>query len=305
MNDGKGFTGQGHDDSPEVSLVLGSGGARGHAHLGVIKAIEEKGMRIGNVSGTSMGAVIGGMYAADALETYTEWAYRLEMSDVVKLLDFSFRGAVFKGERIFDVLRELIGDSEIEDLPLGFVAVATDIESQREIWLNSGSLFHAIRASSAVPGVFSPVKRNGRTLVDGGLVNPIPIAPTLNDATDLTIAVNLNANSGHRLRQRPQRVVQKTPEEQDYRNRISRFMGELFSSNDKSSKNTPGAAELMVRSIDVMQGAIARLKLAAYTPDVVVEIPRDSASFFEFNRAEEMAQLGYENTLLALEELDL
>lgn len=288
-----------------VSLVLGSGGARGHAHLGVIEAIEEKGMEIRNLAGTSMGAVIGGIHAAGALDTYREWAYRLEFGDVVKLLDFSFRGAVFKGERVFDVLGELIGHRLIEQLGTGFVAVATDIDSQREIWLNSGSLFTAIRASSAVPGVFSPVTVEGRTLVDGGLVNPIPIAPTLNDDTDLTIAVNLNATSGHHLRHPPRRRVERSPEDKDYRNRITRFVGELFSNNGGSDEATPGAARLMVRSIDVMQGAIARLKLAAYTPDVVVEVPRDSAGFFEFNRAEELAELGYENTLDALRELDL
>jgi len=297
-----------HNEAPSkkrVSLVLGSGGARGHAHLGVIRAVEERGLQIRNVSGTSMGALIGGIYAANALDTYTEWAYRLEVSDVVKLLDFSFRGAVFKGERIFDVLGELIGHRKIEELSLGFVAVATDIDSQREIWLNSGSLFRAVRASSAVPGIFAPVTLEERTLVDGGLVNPIPIAPTLNDDTDFTIAVNLNAATGHLLRRTPPRQRRQTAEEQHYRNRITRFVGELFSGNGDTASDIPGAAELMVRSIDIMQGGIARLKLAAYTPDAVIEIPRDSASFFEFSRAEEMAELGYEKTISALDALEL
>lgn len=287
----------------QVSLVLGSGGARGHAHLGVIRAIEERGLEIRNLAGTSMGAVIGGIHAAGALETYTEWAYRLEVGDVVKLLDFSFRGSVFKGERVYDVLGELIGHRKIEDLGIGFTAVATDIDAQREIWLNSGPLFQAVRASSAVPGVFEPVRVNGRTLVDGGLVNPIPIAPTLNDDTDLTIAVNLNAMSGHR-RQRPSPPrVEPTEEDQAYRSRIKRFIGELFGNSERATERLP-ASRLMVRSIDVMQGAIARLKLAAYVPDVVVEIPREAAGFFEFNRAEELAALGYEATLEALREFD-
>jgi NTE family protein len=285
----------------KVSLVLGSGGARGHAHLGVIRAIEERGFVIRNLSGASMGAVIGGIHAAGAIDTYTDWAYRLEVGDVVKLLDFSFRGSVFKGERVYDVLGELIGHRRIEDLDIGFTAVATDIDAQREIWLNSGPLFQAVRASSAVPGVFEPVRLQGRTLVDGGLVNPIPIAPTLNDDTELTIAVNLNAMSGHHLRRPPPPRPAPTDEDRDYRNRITRFVGELFSNGDRAPER-PGAARLMVRSIDVMQGAIARLKLAAYVPDVVVDIPRDAAGFFEFNRAEELAELGYENTLAALRE---
>ena len=283
-----------------ISLVLGSGGARGHAHLGVIQALEEQGFRIRNLAGTSMGAVIGGIYAADALDTYREWAYRLEVGDVVKLLDFSFRGGVFKGERVFDVLGELIGHRQIEQLPTGFVAVATDIDAQREIWLNQGSLFEAVRASSAVPGVFEPVRIGGRTLVDGGLVNPIPIAPTLNDDTELTIAVNLNATSGHHLSHPPKPRDRSTPEDEAYRSKITRFVTELFGNSNDTER--PGTAQLMVRSIDVMQGAIARLKLAAYVPDIVVEIPRDTAGFFEFNRAEELAELGYENTLKALQE---
>lgn len=288
------------DRERSISLVLGSGGARGHAHLGVIRALEEQGFRIRNLAGTSMGAVIGGIYAAGALDTYQEWAYRLEVGDVVKLLDFSFRGSVFKGERVFEVLGELIGHRQIEQLPTGFVAVATDIDAQREIWLNQGSLFQAVRASSAVPGVFEPVRIGGRTLVDGGLVNPIPIAPTLNDDTDLTIAVNLNATSGHHLTRPPKPRDRSSPEDQAYRSRITRFVTELFGNNNDTDR--PGTAQLMVRSIDVMQGAIARLKLAAYIPDIVVEIPRDSAGFFEFNRAEELAELGYENTLSALRE---
>lgn len=286
-----------------VSLVLGSGGARGHAHLGVIRAVEETGLEIRNLAGTSMGAVIGGIHAAGALDTYREWAYRLEVSDVVKLLDFSFRGSVFKGERVYDVLGELIGHRKIEDLDIGFTAVATDIDAQREIWLNSGPLFQAVRASSAVPGVFEPVRINGRTLVDGGLVNPIPIAPTLNDDTDLTIAVNLNAMIGHRRRRPPPPRPEPTAEDHAYRSRIKRFIGELFSGGERSPDRL-SASRLMARSIDVMQGAIARLKLAAYVPDVVVEIPRDAAGFFEFNRAEELADLGYETTLAALRKFD-
>ena len=164
-------------DSKTVSLVLGSGGARGHAHIGVIRALHEMGFEVLNISGCSMGSVIGGIYAADKLDTYTEWAFQLTRGDVVKLLDFSFSlRSIFKGERIFDVLKDLVGDRKIEDLDKRFTAVATSLEDEEEVWLNSGSLFTAMRSSTAVPGVFSPVKLNGTTLVDGGLVNPLPIA---------------------------------------------------------------------------------------------------------------------------------
>lgn len=287
-----------------LSLVLGSGGARGHAHIGVIRAIEERGLQIGNISGTSMGAVIGGIYAAGELDTYTNWANQLESNDVVKLLDLSFTlTSIFKGERIFEVLSDLIGERQIEDLDLGFTAVATALEQQREVWLNKGSLFTAIRASTAVPGVFAPVKVDGYTLVDGGLVNPIPIAPTLNDSTDLTLAVNLSGITGT---YRPRKASPKKAAARDkqYRNEITRFIGGLLDCDDEAESN-PGAVDMLTQSIDVMQGAIARLKLAAYAPQKVIDIPRDACSFFEFDRAEEMAALGYESANRALDELDL
>lgn len=288
-----------------VSLVLGSGGARGHAHIGVIRALEERGLRVGNIAGTSMGAVIGGIYAAGKLDTYVEWANALEKNDIVRLLDFSFTWtSIFKGERIFEVLADLVGDRQIEDLDRGFTAVATALNEQREVWLNSGSLFSAIRASTAVPGVFSPVELDGDTLVDGGLVNPIPIAPTLNDATDLTIAVNLSGiTDNYRPRQASDEEKRAQPDKK-YRNEITRFFGGLLEKDEKST-SSKDAAELLTLSIDVMQSAIARLKLAAYAPHKVIDIPRNACSFFEFHRAEELAALGYERASKALDELNL
>lgn len=288
-----------------VSLVLGSGGARGHAHIGVIRAIEERGLEIRNISGTSMGSVIGGIYAAGALDIYAEWANELTANDVVRLLDFAFTWtSIFKGERIFEVLEDLIGERNIEDLDRGFTAVATAIDQQREVWLTEGPLFRAIRASSAVPGVFSPVEIDGRTLVDGGLINPIPIAPTLNDATDLTIAVNLNSLADSYEPEAGNRTVRPGSGSAGYRDRIARFLGDLLR-DEESEAAAPDAADLLTKSIDVMQGAIARLKLAAYSPDRVVEIPRNACTFFEFHRAEEMARLGYLRTTAALDDLGL
>ena len=253
-----------------------------------------------------MGAVIGGIYAAGKLDTYTDWANRLERNDVLRLLDFSFNWkSIFKGERIIEVLRELIGECNIEDLDREFTAVATSLNDQREIWLNSGPLFRAIRASTAVPGVFSPVELDGLLLVDGGLVNPIPIAPTLTDSTDLTIAVNL---SGMTESYRPQAVKQKAADsskDEGYRRSISQFISKLMDNDDDEDESDTDAADLLVKSIDVMQGAIARLKLAAYTPDRVIDVPRDACTFFEFNRAEEMAELGYRKTVEALDDMGL
>lgn len=290
-----------------VSLVLGSGGARGHAHIGVIRAVQERGLEIRNIAGTSMGAVIGGIYAADKLDTYIQWAENLTQRDVMRLLDFSFTWtSIFKGERVFGVLKELIGDCQIEDLDRGFTAVATAIGEQREVWLNKGSLFRAIRASTAVPGVFSPVELDGRILVDGGLVNPVPIAPTLNDSTDITIAVSLSGVANRHLQEQQLAEITAPANGDDdknwYHDKISGFLDNLVGSDDDEGKSPPDVAELLTSSIDVMQGAIARLKLAAYSPDVTVEIPRETASFFEFHRARELSELGYESTVTALDE---
>ena len=286
-----------------VSLVLGSGGARGHAHIGVIRALHELGFEVRNISGCSMGSVIGGIYAADELETYTDWAFQLTRGDVVKLLDFSFSlRSIFKGERIFDVLRELVGDRKIEDLDKRFTAVATSLDDEEEVWLNSGSLFTAMRSSTAVPGVFSPVHLNGHTLVDGGLVNPLPIAPTLNDSTDLTIAVNLAGIDQDYTP--PDAVEEKEAKKNSYREKIADFLGKLREGDESGSTESDfDAADLLVKSIDIMQGAIARFKLAAYAPDKTIDIPRNACSFFEFHRAEEMADLGYEKARKVLESL--
>lgn len=281
-------------DSTSISLVLGSGGARGHAHIGVIRAIESLGLEIRNIAGTSMGAVIGGIYAAGKLDDYVDWAYQLSRGDIVSLLDLAFsKKSIFKGDRIIGALEELIGERRIEDMDISFTAVATSIRDEREVWLNSGSLFTAIRASTAVPGMFAPVELDGRLLVDGGLVNPIPIAPTLSDTTDMTIAVNLAAIADDYQHPEPEESCNR--EENSYAQRIADFVKSLRGDDDSDvNGGIPDAADLLIKSIDTMQGAIARMKLAAYAPDKIVDIPRDACSFFEFDRAEEMVELGYE-----------
>ncbi len=180
--------------APTVSLVLGSGGARGYAHIGAIEELVAQGYDIRSVAGASMGALVGGMYAAGKLEEYRDWARALQRLDVLRLLDWTFSGGGFiKGDRVIDQLRKLIGDVRIEDLPISYTAVAVDLYAQREVWFSRGPLYDAIRASIAIPTVFRPHHYEGRTLVDGGLLNPVPITPTLRDLTDCTIAVDINA----------------------------------------------------------------------------------------------------------------
>ena len=293
-----------------VSLVLGSGGARGLAHIGVIRWLTENGYEIRSVAGSSMGALVGGIYAAGKLDVYAEWVMALERMQVLRLLDPTFgRPGLIKGERIISVLRELIGEFRIEDLPISFTAVATDLETGAEIWLRQGRLFDAIRASIATPLVFTPFKLGGRTLLDGGLVNPVPVAPTLNDSTELTVAVDLSG----RPEPEPPTEAPSEPirEENVYTRRIRAWVeslqGSMRSSDSKAAepKAVPepstGLFDVAMASMDTMQSTIARLKLAAYAPNVMIEIPRNACGYIEYWRAEEMIALGRERTQRAFD----
>lgn len=274
-----------------VSLVLGGGGARGLAHIGAIQWLTENNYTIKSIAGTSIGALVGGIYASGKLDAYTEWVSALDKMDILRLLDPAFgRSGFFKGDRIIALLRELIGDSSIEDLPLAFTAVATDLETGKEVWLRRGKLFDAIRASIGIPLIFTPFQYGHRRLLDGGLVNPVPIAPTLNDHTDLTIAISL---SGRDEKQCDPPVSVAEPSENPYRAQIESFIQSLQSSAPVALP-APGMLSIALKSMDTMQSTIARLKLAAYSPDVLVEIPHNACQFHEFWRAKELIAFGRE-----------
>jgi len=273
--------------SPTVSLVLGSGGARGLAHIGIIDWLEEHGFTIRSVAGSSMGALVGGIYAAGKLDVYSNWVKALTRTDVFRLLDLSFVWTgLFKGERIIDLLRHLVGEQNIEDLPISYTAVATDIETGKEVWLNRGPLFDAVRASMAIPMVFTPYDYQGSKLVDGGLVNPVPIAPTLNDRSDITIA-----GKDEPVPQPTAPSNKPTSNNNRYSRAIKRFIAEFHSSAAHGRPPEWGFFDVVSRSFDTMQST-ARLKLAAYSPDVIIEIPRNACRMMEFYRASEMIELG-------------
>ncbi|SDG11617.1 patatin-like phospholipase family protein [Phytopseudomonas seleniipraecipitans] len=179
--------------SKKVALVLGSGGARGYAHIGVIEELEARGYEIGCIAGCSMGAVVGGIYAAGKLKDYSEWTQSLDYLDVLRLLDVSFRLGAIRGEKVFGRIRDIVGEINIEALNIPFTAVATDLTNQQEIWFQEGCLHQAMRASAAIPSLFTPVIQGKRMLVDGGLLNPLPIVPVVSSHCDLIIAVNLNS----------------------------------------------------------------------------------------------------------------
>lgn len=280
-----------------VSLVLGSGGARGLAHIGVIRWLQQQGCSIRSIAGSSMGALVGGIFAAGKLEVYADWVTALERSHVLRLLDPALgREGLFKGERIIAVLRELIGDCPIEALPLRYTAVATDLESGQEVWLREGQLFDAIRASIATPLVFTPFKHGTRTLLDGALVNPLPVAASLTEGTELTIAVNLGAPAEH-LPAAPH--VEHSAQEQARGRRIGVFVSKLRPGRP-SGASSRGMLDVALASMQTMHDTITRLKLDTHPPDLMIEIPRNACGFHEFWRAEEMIALGFERAARAL-----
>jgi len=275
-----------------VALVLGSGGARGMAHIGVINWLEANGYIIRSVAGASMGALVGGIYTAGKLPEFTHWLQALTRSDIVTLLDFSFgRTGLFKGEKIIDALRALIGTHQIEDLPISFTAVATDVELGKEVWFNKGPLFDAVRASIAVPMFFTPVEYKGRMLLDGGLVNPVPIAPTFGDDTDMTIAVNLGGAYDPDLNMaEPTSDIANSIEQ--YHKRIKSFLAGLQDKSDSVPEKDWGLFDTLNLSFETMQGTIARMKLAAYAPDHIIEVPRNVCRSLEYDRADEIIAYG-------------
>lgn len=292
------------DDRKTVSLILGSGGARGYAHVGVIEWLLENHYDIRSIAGSSMGALVGGIYAAGELDTFKQWILALSRTDVIRFLDFSFSSeGLFKGERIISVLKELVGEHEIRELPVNFTAVAADIERQKEIWLSDGPLFDAIRASIAVPTIFTPHEYRGMRLLDGGLLNPVPVMPTLRDRNDLTIAVNLNAShSGLSV------AKVKAAENDEIRNsrnpyqqRILDFIGSLQRGNKNPAYARLSMLELVSSSFETMQNALSKLKIAATPPDVLIEIPRSASRAFEFHRAGSLIKIGYERTATVME----
>lgn len=282
-----------------VSLVLGSGSARGLVHIGVIEWLVAHDYKITSISGCSMGALIGGIYAAGKLDAYKEWVISLDKRDVLKMLDLSFGLAgLFKGDKIIKKLLDLVGDQQIEDLPIKYTAVATNIETAKEVWFTEGSLFDAIRASIAVPLVFTPVTKGKRILIDGGVLNPVPIAPTMSDNTDITIAVYVDGEpeAEHGIEKYSATLEEQTRGEQNWFGRMIQELQERLNLDrtQREDNDKWGFYAVMSRSVEIMQNSIAKMKMAAYSPDVMLEFPRDIARGYEFYRAKELIQLGHE-----------
>lgn len=317
-----------------VALVLGSGGARGYAHIGVIDALRERGFDIVGISGSSMGALVGALQAAGTLDEFTSWASSLTQSAVLRLLDPSLTAAgVLRAEKILAAVREIIGPRTIESLPIPFTAVSTDLIAGKSVWLQRGPIDAAIRASIAIPGVIAPYLLDGRLLADGGILDPLPMAPLAAVNADLTIAVSLNASDPtpptdspsataelmSRMRRSTTSLIDRAAastllDGPTARSVLSRFSNAVdgfdpIAEADDDTDDPPmprlGGFEVMNRTIEISQAALMRHTLAAYPPDLLIEVPRTVCRSLEFYRADEVIEIGHELGCAALDSLNL
>jgi NTE family protein len=273
----------------KVHLVLASGGARGVAHIGVIERLEEEGYEIVEISGCSMGAVIGGLYAAGELGKYKEWLLKLQRADVFRLLDFTFaKHGFLKGEKVFSTITDLIEPRNIEDLKIPFCAVATDLNTGEEVIFKKGDLYHALRASISIPGIFTPVNVSNSTalLVDGGVVNPLPLNQVHRSENGIIVAVNINSKG-----QKPKIMIKEKEKDLDKDNSGWFNINWPTWKRDDNNKER-GFMDVLTTSYEHMQHQLIARDLRLYQPEVLIEIPRETCGVFDFHKSKELIELG-------------
>lgn len=321
-----------------VALALGSGGARGYAHIGVIEALRARGYEIAGITGSSMGAIIGGLQAAGHLDEFADWAKSLTQRTILRLLDPSISAAgVMRAEKILDAVRDILGPVTIEELPIPYTAVATDLLAGKSVWFQRGPLDEAIRASIAIPGVIAPHAVGGRLLADGGILDPLPMAPLAAVNADLTIAVGVSGSEVIDKRQ-PEpgataewlnRMVRSTSALLDTtavrslldrptaRAVLSRFGADAWSEEWEEEPSALadeldeapvvpklGSFEVVYRAFDIAQSALTRHTLSAYPPDLLIEVPRSTCRSLDFHRAVEVIAAGRAEADRALDALE-
>lgn len=315
----------------KVALALGSGAARGWAHIGVIRALEELGVEVDIVTGTSIGSLVGGAYAAGKLDDIEQWVRDMDRWKVFNLLDFGLtNGGVISGEKVFNFAREKFGALQAEALPKRFGAIATDLYTGREVWLKQGDLFKIARASCAMPGLLSPKAYEGRWLVDGALVNPVPVSLARALDADFVIAVHLNSQvhvddddlpahdqgpatieSAEQGKTKAVTATTKKSSANAFNKFLSRSQDYFEQVKGKLSRSpsSPGVFGVMAGSIDIMQERITRARLAGDPPDILIQPKLGEIGLLEFELGEEAIKIGYESTMrmkhLILEELVL
>lgn len=279
-----------------VGLALGSGAARGWSHIGAIQALEEAGIRPDIICGTSIGALVGGIYANGKLDELETWLRGLSWSDVVGFLDISMGGGLIKGSKLVGFLGDRLGESDIADFGLPFAAVATDLHTGREVWLEKGPFLEVARASISVPGLFTPVMRDGRYLVDGGLVNPVPVSLARAMGADIVIAVDLGADMlGRHDTAHPvsTSVVPADPGD-GLMGRLQAGFASLFSGSgrDPATPPPPSLMDVLATSINIMQIRITRSRLAGEPADAVIAPRLAHFALLDFHRAGEAIDEG-------------
>tara|TARA_R110002096_G_scaffold420745_1_gene626007 strand:+ start:1157 stop:2080 length:924 start_codon:yes stop_codon:yes gene_type:complete len=296
----------------KIGIALGSGAARGWSHVGVLQALIEEGIEPDIVCGSSMGALVGAAYIAGELETLEKWACSMDWRDIVGFLDIDLTsGGLIQGKRIMNFMQTLKKDAPIESFEKSFIAIATDLATGREVWLQQGSIVDAVRASIALPGIFSPVKLDGKWLLDGGLVNPVPVSACRALGADIIIAVNLN---GELVGRRPhippaQKIIDKPSSNHldvfdklfkkvpsNIRDSLEKIAPDLLASGSKA----PGYFEVSAGAINIMQDQITRSRLAGEPPHIILTPQIRDLGILEFNRAEEAIDEGRKSVKRAL-----
>lgn len=274
---------------PTIGLALGSGSARGWAHIGIIQGLEEIGIRPQVVAGTSVGALVGAVYVSGQLEAFTEWVLKLTPRDVFGLMDLSFSGGMVKGRRLFGFFEEKHVNPNIEDVEQRYVSVATEMSSGREIWITRGPIISAARASCAIPGLFSPVKHDERWMLDGGLVNPVPVSACRAMGADVVIAVNLNAQLvGRHLSRAGQEEVVREASTRQERNLWQRMIASLSSSDD----DHPSVFDVVAASVNILQDRLTRSRMAGDPPEITLLPVLSDFALMDFHRAKECIDEG-------------
>ncbi|TFH20749.1 MAG: phospholipase [Bacteroidia bacterium] len=276
----------------KVALVLSGGGARGIAHIGVIEELERLGYEITSIAGTSMGSMVGGVYALGKMEEFRDWICTLDKRKVFSLLDFTLsKQGLIKGDKVLNKIRDFIPDTRIEELPIPYAAVAVDLINKKEVVFREGSLYHAVRASIAIPSVLTPVKGEHSLLVDGGVMNNLPMNHVHRTEGDLLVAVNVNADVPP---YKPATVDKEASKKHSlYQEKIKDFYNQLLKRHPQEHEDDNlGYFSLLSRTIDLLTMQMANLALQNYHPDILVEVSHESCSIFDFYKAEEMLETG-------------
>ena len=283
----------------KVALVLSSGGSKGLAHIGIINELEKQGFEISSVSGSSIGSVIGGLCAMGKLQEYTDWVKTLNKKNVWDLLDFTLlSNGLIKGEKVFSKMKTFIPDMLIEDMNIPFSAIATDIINEKEVVFSTGSFYDAIRASVAIPSLITPVKYKKTLLVDGGVLNPVPIEHVARENNDILVVVNLYGDKMNAIIN-PKTVKEK---EEGYNRAINDFVNGINKFISSGDKKSLGYFSLINAATYAMVHKLAKENIKKHQPDIIINLPQDSASTFDFYKAPELIKLGENKAKEAINE---